>query len=99
MNNEEPAVNGIKFGSFVQVLLAMILVSAVLYFARAVFEPIAFALFGMALVWPFQKALEAGTSKSIALTLHNFIGTFCDLRACSHYGLRLATLFIGHSPT
>ncbi|WP_425905243.1 hypothetical protein [Nitrobacter sp. TKz-YC02] len=33
------------------------------------FEPIAFVLFGMALVWPIQKALEARLSKFAALSL------------------------------
>jgi len=34
-----------------------------------VFEPIAFALFGVALVWPLQKTLEARLPKSAALVL------------------------------
>jgi len=47
----------------------VILVSAALYFARVVFEPIAFALFGMALVWPFQQAIDARMPKPNALIL------------------------------
>jgi len=47
----------------------MVLVSAALYFARIVFEPVAFVLFAMALVWPFQKAVEVRMGKPIALTL------------------------------
>jgi AI-2 transport protein TqsA len=53
---------------FIRVALAVVLTSAALYFARAVLEPIAFALFGIALVWPFEKALEAKLPKSIAFT-------------------------------
>ena len=33
------------------------------------FEPVAFVLFAMALVWPFQKAVEVRMGKPIALTL------------------------------
>ena len=47
----------------------MVLVSAALYFGRIVFEPIAFMLFAMALVEPFQKAAEVRFGKAIALTL------------------------------
>src|SRR5215475_4825394 len=68
VSNEEPAAgNRIEPGLILRILLATFLVSAALYFARVVFEPIAFALFGMALVWPFQKALEARLPKAVAL--------------------------------
>jgi hypothetical protein len=50
-------VNDARLGRVVQILLAVILISGALYLARAVLEPIAFALFGIALVWPFQKAV------------------------------------------
>jgi predicted PurR-regulated permease PerM len=56
-------------GRSVQVLLATFLVVAGLYFARVVFEPIAFTLFAMALVWPFQTALEARLPRAAALGL------------------------------
>ncbi|HMA73139.1 MAG TPA: AI-2E family transporter [Xanthobacteraceae bacterium] len=69
MSNEAPVMNDTRLGRFIQVLVAVILVSAALYFARVVFEPIAFALFGMALVWPFQKAMEAKMPKPNALIL------------------------------
>jgi len=69
MSNEAPAMNDTRLGRFIQALVAVILVSAALYFARVVFEPIAFALFGMALVWPFQKAIEAKMPKPNALIL------------------------------
>jgi AI-2 transport protein TqsA len=52
-----------------QIFFAAFVVSAALYLARVVLEPIAFALFGMALVWPFQKALEARLSRIVALAL------------------------------
>ena len=69
MSNEAPAMNDTRLGRFIQALVAVILVSAALYFARVVFEPIAFALFGMALVWPFQKAIETKMPKPSALIL------------------------------
>jgi predicted PurR-regulated permease PerM len=69
MSNEEPVVNDARLGRFIQALFAVFLVSAALYFARIVFEPIAFALFGMALVRPFQKTLEAAMPKPNALIL------------------------------
>ena len=69
MSKEELAVSGAGRGGFVHVLFAVVLVSAALYFARVVLEPIAFALFGMALVWPLQKTLEAGMPRPIALVL------------------------------
>lgn len=62
-------MNPIALDRWVQILLATILVSVALYLARVVFEPIAFALFGMALLWPFQKALEARLPKPVALLL------------------------------
>jgi len=69
MSNEAPVMNDTRLGRFIQVLVAVILVSAALYFARVVFEPIAFALFGMALVWPFQKAIDTKMPKPSALIL------------------------------
>ncbi len=56
-------------GRFVHTLAALVVASAALYFARVVFEPVAFALFGMALVSPLQKAAEARMPKPIALVL------------------------------
>jgi len=53
----------------VSVILAVVLVSAALYFGRIVFEPIAFVLFAMALVEPFQRAAEARVGKTIGLLL------------------------------
>ena len=50
-------------------LFAAFLVAVALYLARVVFEPITFALFAMALVWPFQTALEARLPKAVALGL------------------------------
>ena len=76
MRHEEAAVNGAELGRFIQVLFAAVLVSAALYLARVVFEPIAFALFGIALVWPFQKAVEAKTPRPIALVLTIILALF-----------------------
>ena len=53
----------------VNALLATVLLSAAFYFARVVLEPIAFALFGIALVWPLLKALEARMPNAIALLI------------------------------
>ena len=53
----------------VRLLLAGFLIVVGLYLARVVFEPIAFTLFGMALVRPFQKALEARLPRAAALGL------------------------------
>jgi AI-2 transport protein TqsA len=53
----------------VNALLATVLLSAAFYFARVVLEPIAFALFGIALVWPLLKALEARMPNALALLL------------------------------
>src|SRR5262245_51802074 len=63
-----PQISEVR-GGFVHVLFAVVLASAALYLARVVLEPIAFALFGIALVWPLQKALEARMPKSIALAV------------------------------
>jgi predicted PurR-regulated permease PerM len=69
MSNEERIMNDARISPFIQVLFAVTLVSAVLYLARVVFEPIAFALFGIAIIWPFQKALESKMPKPAALIL------------------------------
>lgn len=69
MSNGEAVVTGAGRDRFVPALFAVVLVSATLYFARIVFEPIAFVLFAMALVWPFQKSVEIRMGKPIALTL------------------------------
>src|SRR5271169_6747674 len=53
----------------VDALLATVLLSAAFYFARVVLEPIAFAFFGIALVWPLLMALEGRMPKPIALLL------------------------------
>jgi len=65
----EPAGNRIERRGIARILLATLLVTVTLYLARVVFEPIAFALFGMALVWPFQKALEIRLPRPAALGL------------------------------
>jgi predicted PurR-regulated permease PerM len=52
-----------------QIFFAVFVVSIALYLARPVVEPVAFALFGMALVRPFQKTLEAKLPRVVALAL------------------------------
>ena len=67
MNNEAPRASRMESAQYVRFLLAAFLSAAALYLARVVFEPIAFALLSMALVWPFQQAVEARLPKPIAL--------------------------------
>ncbi len=49
------------------VICAIVLVTASLYLASAVFAPLAFALFILAIVWPLQEALERRLPKGLAL--------------------------------
>lgn len=51
------------------ILLAVFFSLLAVYFARVVFEPIAFMLFALALVWPLQTALEARLPRAAALTM------------------------------
>jgi predicted PurR-regulated permease PerM len=44
-----------------------ILVAGALYLGRAIFAPVAFALFALAIVWPLQGALQAKIPKFVAL--------------------------------
>jgi AI-2 transport protein TqsA len=48
-------------------LCTVILAAAALYLARSIFAPVAFSLFAMAIVWPFQRALQARMPKLVAL--------------------------------
>jgi AI-2 transport protein TqsA len=50
-------------------IIAAILIVAALYYARSVFAPLSFALFIIAIVWPFQKRLEARLPKLVALAI------------------------------
>jgi AI-2 transport protein TqsA len=69
VSNKTKGTSRIELGRWVQALLAISLIVAALYLARVVFEPIAFTLFGMALVWPLQKRLEARLPKPVALSI------------------------------
>ena len=60
MRHEEAVVIGAGRDRFVPALLAGVLVFAALYFGRIVLEPVAFVLFAMALVEPFQTAVRSG---------------------------------------
>ncbi len=56
----------------VRVACAMIIVFLVVeaaYFAAVVFEPVAFALFFIALVWPLQQALQKRMPRGVALII------------------------------
>ena len=48
-------------------LCTAILVAAALYLGRSIFAPVAFSLFALAIVWPFQGALQAKIPKLVAL--------------------------------
>jgi AI-2 transport protein TqsA len=50
-------------------ICAVILVSVALYLASSVFAPLAFSIFILAIVWPFQNALQAWLPKALALLL------------------------------
>jgi AI-2 transport protein TqsA len=69
ISSEGAVVTGAGRDRFVQAVIAVVLVSAALYFGRLVLEPVAFVLFTMALVEPFQKAVEARMGKAMAPTL------------------------------
>lgn len=79
MSDATPGKRRWESGRDVQILFAIFLVVTALYFARNLFEPIAFALFGMALVWPFQKVLEARLPKFVALGLTILLTLFVML--------------------
>ncbi|WOJ88674.1 AI-2E family transporter [Methylocapsa polymorpha] len=49
-------------------IIAFITVGS-LYFASSVFEPVAFALFAIIIVWPLQKALETRMPRGLALLI------------------------------
>jgi predicted PurR-regulated permease PerM len=49
-------------------LSSAIIIMAALYFAHAVFAPLAFALLIIAMVWPLQKRLQTWLPKILALT-------------------------------
>ena len=67
----------IKYIRLLTAVFAVILVSAALYFGRIVLEPIAFMLFAMALLGPFQKAVELRIGKGAALILTLLLTFLC----------------------
>src|SRR5271163_1361905 len=69
MDKQDVSMRSSGRSGVVDALLATVLLSAAFYFARVVLEPIAFAFFGIALVWPLLKALEARMPNAIALLL------------------------------
>ena len=48
-------------------LCTAILVAVALYLGRSIFAPVAFSIFTMAVVWPFQRALQRRMPKLVAL--------------------------------
>ncbi|MGL4543840.1 MAG: AI-2E family transporter [Polymorphobacter sp.] len=56
-------------GSMALTLCAAVLTAAALSIGRSVFEPVAFALFLVALVWPLQRWLAQRLPKGLALVL------------------------------
>ena len=69
MTDDGSVLNGTARVRLIPTLWAAVLVAAVLYFARSVFPPVAFALFAMAIVWPVQRSLQARMPKVAALVL------------------------------
>ena len=51
------------------VICALILMGGALALARSVFAPVAFALFVIAIVWPFQRRLQAVLPKALAVAI------------------------------
>jgi predicted PurR-regulated permease PerM len=51
------------------VLCTGFLVLAALYFARSILAPVAFSVFIIAIVWPFQSVLQARIPKLLALAI------------------------------
>ncbi|NJL08265.1 MAG: AI-2E family transporter [Methylacidiphilales bacterium] len=80
---DRPAKSSDASRVFSRFFFPAFLVCAALYFARALIEPIAFALVGVALVWPIQKALERRTSKNIALFITITLTLFLILALAS----------------
>jgi AI-2 transport protein TqsA len=50
-------------------LIALVVIFGALYLASSVFEPVAFALFIIALVWPLQSLLQSYLPKLLALAI------------------------------
>src|ERR1700732_5405896 len=48
-------------------LCTAVLMAVALYLGRSIFAPVALSLFGLACVWPFQRALQFKVPKLIAL--------------------------------
>jgi AI-2 transport protein TqsA len=48
-------------------LCTAILVAAALYLGRLIFAPVAFSIFTIEIVWPFQSALQRKVPKLVAL--------------------------------
>jgi predicted PurR-regulated permease PerM len=69
MDNQEASKSSVGRSGAVDALLVTMLLSVVFYFARVVLEPIAFAFFGIALILPLQRALEARMPNAFALLL------------------------------
>lgn len=73
MSEDKVIVIGAGRDRVVTAIFTVVLVTAALYFGRLVLEPVAFVLFTMALVEPFQKWAEARMGKGLALILTLFL--------------------------
>src|ERR1700758_3456066 len=69
MSTEHPVVTEPGRNRVVSVIFALVLVCAALSLGRIVIEPVAFVLFTMALVEPFQRTAVARVGKTIGLLL------------------------------
>ena len=64
-------------------LIIAFLVIEALYFADVVFEPVAFALFFIALVWPLQQALQKRMPRGLALIVTVLVTVFIVFKLTS----------------
>ena len=89
------ATSKIALGGVVRaslVVCALILLSFSLYLASAVFAPLAFALFILALVWPLQKRLEQMMAQGLALFLTLAVTVFAMVALASMIAWSLSAI-------
>jgi predicted PurR-regulated permease PerM len=75
-------------------LCTAILVAAALYLGRSIFAPVAFSIFAIAIVWPFQGALQRKVPKLVAL-LFTLLVTLAVLTLLA-LGIAWGSSQIGH---
>ena len=64
-------------------LIIVFIAVAAVYFADVVFEPVAFALFFIALVWPLQQALQTRMPRGVALIVTVLVTVFVVVKFTS----------------